>query len=136
MITWISALFRLVRDYQRVSHDLPGEQPLWRVANMASYASKDLPRVEKLGKAALDLIRDRTTAHMDLSPGGRDPNTVILVGRYRSQDFVQVYSFEAKDFEALVAQMRDASRQGVVGRVDALPAFRAVIDRDFKFDGR
>lgn len=141
MIGWVTALFRLVKEYRRVEREHPGEQPLWRLLQGASYAAKDLPRVEGLAtdalataQAANKLIYDRTTVHADISPGGRDPNVVILVGSYRGRDYVQCYSMDGRDFTGILEHLREASRHtGRIGRIDAPPAFRAVIDRDLKF---
>lgn len=120
MIAWVKKLLWVVRNFEAVK----------------ATADKALAQAKHAEQAADDVVRlvhDRTTVHMDLSPGGHDPNVVILVGRYRGHDFVQVYSFHARDFEAMVEQMRAGARQGHIGRVDAPPALKAVIDRDFKF---
>lgn len=138
MIDWFKALFRLVRDYRALSRryttDLQGlYEQLTPVEAAAAQALSDAEVALKSAQAAHKLIYDRTTVHMDISPTKHDPNVVILVGSYQGKDFVQVYSFRADEFSGLVNQMREAARHGAIGRVDAPPQLRAVIDRDFKF---
>lgn len=120
MITWVKKLLWVVRNFEAV------QTTAGKALAAAQQAKNDAADVAKL-------VHDRTTVHMDLSPGGRDPNVVILVGSYRGHDFVQVYSFQAQDFESLVEQVRAGARQGIIGRVDAPPSLRAVLKRDFEF---
>lgn len=138
MINWFKTLFRLVRDYRalarRYTTDLQGlYEQLTPVEATATQALADAATALKTAQAAHKLIYDRTTVHFDISPTRHDPNVVIVVGRYQDKDFVQVYSFSIDEFRGLVDNMREAARHGAIGRVDAPPTLRAVIDRDFKF---
>lgn len=78
------------------------------------------------------LVLDRTTVHMDVSASPRDKNVVILVGRYDRRDYIRCYSFSSERFEDMVRQMHLAARDGVVGRIDAPPAFEAVIRHEHR----
>ena len=117
IISWFKKLLRIVREFDAALQQVRSE------AQKANDCSK----------TALDLIRANTTVHLDLSPGRHDPDVVIMVGRYQNKDYVQVFSLPPSDFTGLLDHLRSLSRQGVFGRIDAPAAFRAVIDRDYKF---
>lgn len=120
MIAWVKKLLWVVRNFEAVKS----------TADKALAQSK---QAQAEAAAVVGLVHDRTTVNMDISPSAHDPNVIILIGSYRGKDFVQCYSFRERDFEALIEQVRLGARQGIIGRVDAPPQFRAVIDRDFKF---
>lgn len=109
---------------------------LWQIAKtyeqdkaaLLSGVRRELRTVE-------DLVRDRTTLHADISMTGRDPSFVILVGRYRSRDYVQTFHLPSEDFGGLVDQCVHMSRKlGRWGRLDAPPVFHAAFERGFHPD--
>jgi hypothetical protein len=119
MINWFKKLLWVVRNFEAVKLT-------------ADKAQAQAKQAQAQADGVVSLVHDRTTVHFDISPTKHDPNVVILVGSYQGKDFVQVYSFRADEFSGLVNQMREAVRHGAIGRVDAPPTLRAVIDRDFK----
>lgn len=74
------------------------------------------------------LVRDRTNIAVDV--GFKSASHVIVVGRYKDADYVQTYALDTPDLAALIDQLRQMERHGVVRRVDAPPQFRAVFERD------
>ena len=117
MITWFKKLLWVVRNFERALAE-------------AQKAQSEAQAAKVLAQEAFDLIRDRTTVHMDIGPSKHDANVIILVGRYNRKDYVQVYSFGGENFEHVVDEMRLAAREGHIGRVDAPPMFKAILERD------
>ena len=77
-----------------------------------------------------NLVRDRTNIAVDV--GFKSANHVIVVGRYKNADYVQSYTLETPDLNALIDQLRQMERHGAVKRIDAPPQFRAVFERDIR----
>lgn len=74
------------------------------------------------------MIRDRTVAHIDVHQ--KVPSQVILIGKYRGQDYVKVYSIREQDFKDLIAHLREMSHYARLDKVDAWPAVSALIKRE------
>ena len=66
---------------------------------------------------AVSFIKNATTLSADISPMARDPSMVIVVGRYRNNDYVKVFEVGG-DFSRLVDQLRDMERHCGRGRYD------------------
>lgn len=66
---------------------------------------------------AVSFIKKATTVSADISPMARDPSMVIVVGRYRNNDYVKVFEVGG-DFSRLVDQLRDMERHCGRGRYD------------------
>ena len=88
---------------------------------------KDLDRAVRRVADLEKVVGDRTTIGVDF--GFKDPNMVVLVGRYRNQDYVEVYPLEAPDFAAFMDHLNAIKRYGRIRRLDGPPAFRAVMER-------
>ncbi|QFG15342.1 hypothetical protein 4L372X_030 [Aeromonas phage 4_L372X] len=66
---------------------------------------------------AVSFIKKATTVSGDISPMARDPSMVIVVGRYRSNDYVKVFEVGG-EFSRIVDQLRDMERHCGRGRYD------------------
>ena len=118
-LRWLKTLFAIVRHYEAEQKD--------RFALGSKVDEHDL----KL-KELVQLIRSRTEIHADLSPTRHDPNTVIVIGRYRGGDFIQTYQLHSGDLVTMVDQLREMERYGHLGRVDAPPVLKAFVGRDHR----
>jgi hypothetical protein len=82
-------------------------------------------RIDQLDK----LVKDRTDIAVDFGYMW-DSSHVIVLGRYRNRDYVQTYRLDHQEFVQLIDRLRAMERHGVVRRLDAPPAVRAVFERD------
>jgi hypothetical protein len=74
------------------------------------------------------LVRDRTNIAVDV--GFRSASHVIVIGRYKNNDYIQTFSVEHDDLTLLVDRLRQMERHGEVRRVDAPPPLRGAFARD------
>lgn len=75
------------------------------------------------------VIRERTDIHVDISPSGRDPHVVVMIGKYHGRDFVQTYSIRESEFKNMLDRLLEMKRYGEVRRIDAPPNMRSYLDR-------
>lgn len=80
-------------------------------------------------KALEQIIADRTELNVDMSPSMCNQNHVIVVGRYRNMDYIEVFTIAPGEFEHIICTLRHMERFGTVRRIDAPIAFRAIIER-------
>jgi hypothetical protein len=112
MLNWLKKLRRIVADYDR---------------DLESLAAA--VKAERAQRQALEtILRERTDIAVDV--GFKSPSHVIVVGRYKDQDFVQTYSIATPDLAALIDQLKAMERYGVVRQIDAPPQFRGVVKRE------
>ena len=79
---------------------------------------------------AENLIKDRTDIAVDAHVTNHNPNQIIVTGRYRNRDYVQVFTLADNELKTLVEQLRKMQRYGVVSKIDAPVGFRSVIERE------
>lgn len=79
---------------------------------------------------AENLIKDRTDIAVDAHVTNHNPNQIIVTGRYRNRDYVQVFTLADNELGTLVEQLREMQRYGVVNKIDAPIGFRNVIERE------
>ena len=76
-------------------------------------------------------LNEHTVVHADIHY--KQPSQVIVIGRYRNNDYVRVFNLEHNGFEDLVDKLREMERNAEVGRFD-LPShafpFSAVYKKD------
>ena len=78
-------------------------------------------RMDELDK----LIAERTDIAVDVR--FREPNYVIVVGRYGNTDYVQTYSVKSDDLGYLIDMLKRMERHAQVRIVDAPPGMKAVV---------
>ena len=71
-------------------------------------------------KASTDISVD---CHLD------GMNTIIVIGRYRNADYIQTYDIRMRDFQELVDYLRTLENHGTVRRIDAVPGFKAIVEK-------
>jgi hypothetical protein len=99
---------------------------LTSVEMLASKAECDAREALGVGSDALKTIRDRT--EISVSWHGRDPrNFVVLVGRYKNTDYVEIIPLGTADFESVVRNAERELRRTRFGFLDAPPGFKAVL---------
>ncbi len=86
------------------------------LSEIASIKSREAENERRISDA-VSFIKKATTVSADISPMARDPSMVIVVGRYRNNDYVKVFEVGG-DFSRLVDQLRDMERHCGRGRYD------------------
>ncbi len=117
MINWIKKLLRIVRDY---------DSNLSAIKDRQETENNTMRRVLVEG---IRLIKERTDISANVNLGNRSPNQVIVIGRYKNADYVQVYTLETNDLAHLIGQLREMQKHGVVSKIDAASSVRAIIDK-------
>ena len=74
------------------------------------------------------LVRERTDIAVDVN--FKEPNYVIVVGRYRKVDYIQTYSLDNADFTQLIDHLQRIEKHGQLRRLDAPPQILAVFKRN------
>lgn len=77
----------------------------------------------------VDDIRRVTTIDVDVALMPKQPNTIILTGRFKGRAYVNFYDVTPETFEGLISHMRDLKQWGQVRNLDAPPAFSAFFER-------
>ena len=90
-------------------------------------------RVENHVNDAVQTIRDRTTWHADIKSGRRDPHQIIMIGNYRGNDYIEVFSVPADDFRSMVNHCKDVNRFARRGVIDAAPDMKYILDKETKW---
>jgi hypothetical protein len=83
-------------------------------------------RIDQLDK----LVKDRTDIAANVGYSGDRGSYVIVIGRYRNVDYVQTYKLGDMTFFEVLDSLHKMERHGVVRRLDAPPAVRAVFKRE------
>ena len=76
------------------------------------------------------VIRERTDLHVDVQYKGF--SRVIVVGRFRGADYVEVYSLHERDMEHMIRQLREMEKFGTIRHVDAPFQMHAVVKERLK----
>lgn len=102
MFSWFKKLFRIVANY---------DSDAARIHNALSTHQYQL-------RHATDLIKAHTNIAVDV--GFHDAHHVIVVGRYRGQDYVNSFSIKESNFGHLIQQLKEMERYGTVRRMTSL----------------
>lgn len=103
---WFKKLFRIVRN-----HDL------------------EVKRLERKIDKLEKLLRDRTSLSVDISPMSRGVTHVVVCGRYKNRDYVEVFSITEKDLIDLIPTLKQLQKKASLNFVDAPMEFKAVLKR-------
>lgn len=63
----------------------------------------------------------------------RDLNSVIVIGRYKNNDYVQCYHVGQDNIASLIDRLKEMERYANVRRIDSPPEFRAVLKNHIDF---
>lgn len=134
MITWFKTFLKIVREYDGMvkmqneisSHNkkifLLHDSKIAKVFNAVEIAERAVARSYE----AVNFIKDRTEVNADINVRGRCPNTLIVIGRYKGRDHVEI--FDVENMEALVDQLRRMQKYHHRKIIDGPPQFKAFID--------
>ena len=73
-------------------------------------------------KLTRDAVVDAIDIHADIH--SHMSSFVIVVARYRKQDFVKCYNVHDSSVDEIVSHLRQVSQRGRIGRVDAHPQMK------------
>lgn len=74
------------------------------------------------------IIKDRTNLNVDI--GFKGANHVIVVGRYKGQDYIQTYDIRNTDLGEFIHILKRMEQYGEVARVDSPPNIKASFMRE------
>lgn len=80
---------------------------------------------------AIKVIKYRTEINADIRLHGPNRNQIIVVGRYRNKDYIEVYTITDKDVNYIVDQLKEMQKYGVVNKIDSVPMLKKAISRNF-----
>jgi len=146
-ITYIKRLHDIVMNFEK----LQAAQQAWMLHQLEAVhehrketdtfvksISGRTTRLSNRIEEAIKFIKDRTEVSADVSPSSwyprnhRGTNTVIVVGRYKNNDYIDVYSLNVDSFRYLIEHLRELNKHGEIHRIDAPEPFSAVIRRDIE----
>lgn len=100
--TWFKTLFRIVHNYDKN----------YALLNQQLYSTAR--QIEALET----ILKDRTDIHLEAPYFRGPPSTVIVCGRYKNQDFVEVFQTVPQDFITVVDMLKQMSRYAKLCTVD------------------
>ena len=134
VIGWIKKLFWIVKNYDRnlgwVAHQLH------IVKGDMEDQEETLSWFQKQICEAKDMIKDRTEIHADicLHENERYRNSIIVIGRYRKNDYIEIFDMPVQDFEYMVNRLKEKKKWGNMAVVDAPSGIKAVLVDELKKD--
>lgn len=121
LIEWFQELKYIVRNYHS---DLAAKEQQIR----------DLKRqLEGLGQESYrmhQILKAHTDMGVDISYSRKESSWIILVGRFKGQDYVQTFALDSEDFEGMIHSCREMQKTAVLRRCDAPPIFRSVLESE------
>lgn len=97
------------------------------LAIVASYDT-DLRNIHHAVYGLESILKERTNIAVDV--GFREASHVIVIGRYRGNDYIQSYTLNETDLDGLIRHLREMEKFGNIRRIDAPPMFKAAFKRD------
>jgi len=104
---------------------------LWWIAE---HYDRDLGWFAHQIHEAKDMIKERTEVHADISIQEHYRDTVIVIGRYRKNDYIEIFDLHSKDFTDVVNRLKDQKKYGNIASIDAAPNVKAVLTDALKKD--
>lgn len=121
MIKWFKKLFCIVK-YYNVERDLMNKS--------INEARENAIEAHAISIAAREFIKRNTQLHADISPYRRDGNFIILIGRYKNNDYVEIIPLKSDAFKELVKECRYYAELSRSGHIDSPQPMREAIKRD------
>jgi hypothetical protein len=124
---FIKTLCRMVKSYESDKARMEKAIADYHDAKVALSAIKaEYERVHAV-------LFDGTTIHADVHcKSDGDRNQVIVIGRYRNADYINVFDLPDNDMRHLIDTLREQSRDGRIGRIDAMPGMKQMIIHDME----
>lgn len=114
MLNWIKKLFLIVEKY-----DTDRDRLLERIVNS-----------EVKIRNAVKTIIERTTINADIHSHPKSKNQIIVVGRYRKRDYINVFEMGDKTLTELIQQLEEMKKYGHLNVVDSPLQMREIIVRN------
>ncbi len=111
IVKWIRVLQRVVDTFDTNNEHLNSK---------IAYAKDIANNAEKI-------IRDRTDVSAGIDINMRAPNQIIVVGRYKGLDYVEVFSILDSGVDEIVDHLRSLQRYAGMDKIDAPISLRAVV---------
>jgi short-subunit dehydrogenase involved in D-alanine esterification of teichoic acids len=89
----------------------------------------DILNLHRRIAALEDLVAHHTDINVDVNYAGL--SHVIVMGRYRNNDYVQTFAVNEQDLNGLIDRLKQMERYGTVNRIDSPPMFQAIFKREF-----
>lgn len=114
MLKWLKQLREIVANYK---------DDLGTLRNQVRM-------VDRRTNDAVELIKHHTTVNADVGPSPRYPHTIVVIGQYRNNDYVQIFQIDVDEFQHIVRILRDMRRTHKLGKIDVPIAFKGPFMRD------
>jgi hypothetical protein len=118
MFNFLRKLREIVKYY-----DMMNESKEKYVRDRFNTISNEVSELKKL-------IKERTEIDMDI--GFHEPSTVIIIGRYKGQDYVKVNYLHDKDLNYIIDYIKELERFGNLIKIDAPRGFSKIIRQGIK----
>lgn len=115
LIQYIKNLIKVAKNYEAITKSIKAADTKARSA--VSIALK-----------AEQVIRERTELSADISFTKYDHTRVIIIGRYKNRDYVEVFSCLDNDINDLVPMLREKQKYAGLKFVDSPIEFMAVLE--------
>ena len=79
------------------------------------------------------IIKSVTEIDVDLAGHVKGRNTIIMIGRYRDRDLIQVFDVSGYDFKSILHILRDLRRQGQLNVIDMPYGMDATVLKEIDF---
>jgi len=73
------------------------------------------------------ILKERTEYHLDVHQYTKHNSQVILIGKFRNNDFVKCYNIPDQEFQDLIQHCRELEKYSHRGKIDAFPTLSAAI---------
>lgn len=73
------------------------------------------------------IIKERTEYHIDVHQRTNHNSQIILIGKFRNNDFVKCYDIPDEMFKDLIQHCRELEKYSSQGKIDAFPSMSATI---------
>ncbi len=91
---WWGKLFRIIDNYDNYINSLIKE-------NTSLY--KEINRLN-------GVIKQMTSVGADVHAARKHGCTIVMIGQFRDQDYVEIFNMQVRDFEHIVRQLGEMSR--------------------------
>ncbi len=115
--TWFICLHRLVKMYVKIAAIVETHNESLLVLN------RRIANAERM-------IKHRTEISADVHARINHLNHIVLVGRYRNNDYVEIFSIRNDSMDSLVQQLAHMQKYAQVHRIDAPCNYSQVIKRE------
>lgn len=101
----------------------------FRFFNELRYIVRNFSSEVRRLKTLENEFRSRTDIHADIAWNKRSGNTIIIAGRYKNRDYVQVFDVQVETLAEMVELLKRWEHQyGHVRTLDAPPGFKAIFE--------